>query len=337
MSIDLSMEDENYESEGSDARSDSHLITETEIEVFYSKKKSLLQASGDDLEAVDSAAQVASFEAAENFEPELPHVEGIVDADAIDEFDCKDMSIDDFVRIVCDHDPTLFLGKQGSDLNENLWDLVCCLAWSTVSTNEEVGQQIKTDQRKIAEISLRDIMANLPTVEYFSTKLFKHLPSKAFPQTFINYVESKCESKPTKAFMSDYIKAGGHGEKKSKASPKSKGKKNAKDVEKPVEYKKPVEEIQLEWIGYLIETTKINSAKLINNQLNPLWRRLKSGEQIGDLIEEVRRQYFIQQASVNAYNAFKSSKSRAKDKNPYNDKVAGSEIMAAFLSFAQIR
>ena len=90
MSIDLSMEDENYESEGSDARSESHLITETEIEVFYSKKKSLLQASGDDLEAVDSAAQVASFEAAENFEPELPHVEGIVDADAIDEFDCKD-------------------------------------------------------------------------------------------------------------------------------------------------------------------------------------------------------------------------------------------------------
>ena len=79
----------------------------------------------------------------------------------------------------------------------------------------------------------------------------------------------------------------------------------------------------------MIETTKTNVAKLINNQVNPLWRKLKSGEQIGDLIEEVRRQYFIQQASVNVYNAFKSAKTRAKDKTPFNDKEAGSEIMAS--------
>ena len=72
----------------------------------------------------------------------------------------------------------------GSDLVENLWDVLCIETWKTI-----IEQQVmaKEDLWKLTGLKLLATYQGMPAAKYWLDVLFDHLPSKTWPSEFISF------------------------------------------------------------------------------------------------------------------------------------------------------
>jgi len=226
--------------------------------------------------------------------------------------------VEDFVKIIVATGSTK---KEGtSNLVENLWNMVVCLAWNFVHTSKELRQSKQEDQWSAATLQLREIMRNLPTATYWQENLFVHFPQQKWPTAFLTFVDGKTETVPTEEFLKSYLARGvsaGTRDSQTQSQESSKTKKrtiskaNFEEGWIPSNYIYPREHIQALWIGKIIQKTKSDIIGEINNHVNPLWRQMKSGEQVGSVLHEVLSRYFSSHSEKKAKDAFKTAKASA--------------------------
>lgn len=278
-------------------------------------------------------------------------------------------SIEDFVKVVVGSS-TSVLGYTGSSCVENLWVLVCCIAWESVQSNKDLHNVRKDIEYLHAALSLNDTIENLPKVAYYIDNLFKHFPNQTWPGQFLTFVNGVQSGEPKGAFLEGYlsteatnvvnaiadgeshdtleaapIKENEPAKKKSKTSAKAGAAEIAEVAattaepttdESAPKYKEARDQIQLYWIGKQMEECKDRNCALIVHHVNPYWRSPEKGELVGTVLDEIRSVYFEINAEDKARNAMKAAKCRAKSTPTwakFEDRILSKEILAEKIKY----
>jgi len=83
----------------------------------------------------------------------------------------------DFIKVIIEKGDAK-AAFSSSNSTENEWKFAATLIWNSITTNPELKDSKEETLQVAATEELLKVMKNLPSVEYFREKFFKHMPNR---------------------------------------------------------------------------------------------------------------------------------------------------------------